>query len=269
MTIPTRCDALSTPAPDVRMGILDGKTAIVTGGGTGVGRGIALALASEGAAVVLAGRTEATLAATHKEIENAGGRAAVAVCDVTVPDDVNACIALALDTYGTIDILVNNAALVPHGTLLDIKEEVVNAAWEAGPLATLRLMRLCHPHLRDGGVIVNVSSGAAISSTVTNRGTYAMVKSALNALTRAAAMEWAADGIRVNAIMPFAKTEAVERFLQSEPDHANAIVSSVPLGRIGDPERDIGRAVVFLAGPDSAYLTGATLPLDGGLAYLR
>ena len=133
----------------------------------------------------------------------------------------------------------------------------------------MRLMRRCHPHLRDGGVIINVSSGTTKAAAAPNRAAYAMVKAALDALTRAAAMEWAADGIRVNAIMPFARTDAVDAFLANEPEQAAAIVANVPLGRIGDPETDIGRAVVFLAGPDAAYLTGATLPLDGGLAYLR
>lgn len=82
-------------------------------------------------------------------------------------------------------------------------------------------------------------------------------------------MEWAGDGIRVNAIMPFAMTDAVATFLRNEPERAQAIVASVPLSRIGDPETDIGRAVVFLCSDAAAYLTGATLPLDGGLAYLR
>ena len=251
------------------MGILDQKTAIVTGGGIGVGRGIALALAGEGAAVVLAGRTEATLDATRRDIEARGGRAAVSVCDITRPADVDACIALTVDTFGGIDILVNNAALVPHGTILGIAEATVDAAWQTGPLATMRLMRRCHRHLSGGGVIVNVSSGASKAAAVPNRAAYAMVKAALDALGRAAAMEWAANDIRVNSIMPFALTDAVSSFIENEPEQANAVIAQVPLGRIGDPELDIGRAVVFLAGPDSAYLTGATLPLDGGLAYLR
>ena len=82
-------------------------------------------------------------------------------------------------------------------------------------------------------------------------------------------MEWAADGIRVNTIMPIAMTDAFATFLETEPEFAAQAVANIPLGRIGDAERDIGRAVVFLCGPDSAYLTGATLPLDGGSAYLR
>ena len=250
-------------------GRLHGRTAIVTGGGTGVGRGIALALAGEGAAVVLAGRTPATLDATCDEIEARGGHALAAVCDVTSATDVDRCIATTLDAFGGIDILVNNAALVPHGSILDIDEDLVHAAWNAGPIAAMRLMRRCHPHLRSGGVIVNVSSGITKAATAPNRAAYAMVKAALDALTRAAAMEWAADGIRVNAIMPFARTDAVDAFLANEPAHAAAIAASVPLGRIGDPETDIGRAVVFLTSDDAAYLTGATLPLDGGLAYLR
>ena len=113
------------------MGTLDGKTAIVTGGGSGVGRGISLALAGEGAAVVVAGRTESTLAETRRMIEERGGRAAVSVCDITVPDDVDACIALAVERFGGVDILVNNATLVPHGSLLETSEELADDTWRA------------------------------------------------------------------------------------------------------------------------------------------
>lgn len=251
------------------MGILEGKTAVVTGGGIGVGRGIALAFASEGAAVVLASRTGETLEATAAEIEARGGRALACVCDITVPADVNRLIATTVDTFGGIDNLVNNAALVPHGDILTISEDLVNAAWAAGPMAAMRLMRLCHPYLCDGGVIINVSSGVAKGAAAPNRVAYAMVKSALDALGRAAAMEWARDGIRVNTIYPLARTGAFEAFEQREPEMAAGVVANVPLGRIGDCETDIGRACVFLAGPDSGYITGTILPLDGGGAHLR
>lgn len=251
------------------MGILDGKTAIVTGGGAGIGRGIALALAGEGAVIVLAGRTAETLDAARDEIDRRGGRAASCVCDVSVSDDIDACIALAIATFGGVDILVNNAFLNPRGYLLDLSEETLQAAWETGPLAALRFMRRCHPHLVGGGAIVNVSSGASKAASSPTRGAYAMLKASLDALSRGAAMEWAADGIRVNVIMPVAETEVFSRFRAREPERAAAWEATVPLGRVGDPEADIGRAVVFLVGPDAAYLTGATLPLDGGTIYLR
>jgi NAD(P)-dependent dehydrogenase (short-subunit alcohol dehydrogenase family) len=253
------------------VGVLEGKTAIVTGGGRGVGRGIALALAADGASVVVCGRTEEPLVETVGEIEARGGRAVWIVSNITVPVDVDACIALACEQFGGVDILVNNATLVPHGTLLDISEELVNEAWAAGPVAAWRFMVKVHPRLveRGGGAIVNVSSGAAIHPNVPARGTYAAIKAALGAYSRAAAMEWAGDGIRVNTIMPVALTDAFQSFMDNEPDGAAAVVAGIPLGRVGDPEMDIGRAVVFLCGPDATYLTGATLPLDGGLAYLR
>jgi len=255
----------------VTVGALDGRVAIVTGGGRGVGRGIALALAGAGAAVVVCGRTAEPLDETVREVEARGGRAASIVTDVTATDDVDACLALTVDRFGGVDILVNNATLVPHGSLLEISEQLVNDAWAAGPVAAWRFMVRCHPHMRarGGGAIVNVSSGAAITPNVPERGTYAAIKAALGAYSRAAAMEWAADGIRVNAIMPVALTDAFTAFLEHDADAGAAVVAGIPLGRIGDPERDIGRAVVFLCSDDAAYLTGATLPLDGGLAYLR
>jgi NAD(P)-dependent dehydrogenase (short-subunit alcohol dehydrogenase family) len=248
---------------------LEGRVAIVTGGGHGVGRGIALALAEAGAQVVVCGRTAATLAAVRGEIEARGGAALDVVCDITRAEDLKRLVAATLERFGGLNILVNNAALVPHGSLLEIGDEVIQGAWETGPLASLQLMRLCHPHLKGGGAVVNVSSGAAIAPHLPNRGIYAAVKSALNAISRSAATEWGKDGIRVNTIMPVARTEAFDRWQETEPEHAGAVVAAIPLGRVGDCVADIGRAVAFLAGPDAGYLTGAIIPLDGGTAYVR
>lgn len=251
------------------MRTLEGRVAIVTGGGHGVGRGIALALAGAGARVVICGRTPETLAQVRAEIEARAGEALNVVCDITQAHDRERLIATTLERFGAINILVNNAAFVPHGALLDIADETIDAAWQTGPLASLYLMRLCHPHLKGDGAIVNVSSGASIANSVPVRGIYAAVKSALNAISRAAANEWGPDGIRVNTIMPVALTAPFERFMENEPEQAQAVIRNIPLRRIGDPETDIGAAVVFLVGPDARYLTGATLPLDGGSAYLR
>jgi NAD(P)-dependent dehydrogenase (short-subunit alcohol dehydrogenase family) len=251
------------------MHTLEGRTAIVTGGGHGVGRGIALALSSAGAQVVVCGRTASTLAGVRSEIEARGGQALDVVCDITLPDDRTRLLEATLERFGGVDILVNNAALVPHGTLLEIDEGLIQSAWETGPLATLHLMRLCHPHLKGGGAIINVSSGAAIAGNVPQRGIYAAVKAALNSISRAAANEWGPDGVRVNTIMPVARTEAVDRFIATEPERAAAAFGAIPLGRVGDCEDDIGRVVAFLAGPDARYVTGVTITVDGGMGYVR
>jgi short-subunit dehydrogenase len=218
---------------------------------------------------VLCGRTAETLAAVKQEIAAKGGVALDVVCNITKPEDLQRLVAATVKRFGGINILINNAALIPHGALLEIDDTVVQQAWETGPLATLQLMRLCHPHLKGDGAIVNVSSGVAIAGAAHNRGIYAAVKAALNAISRSAANEWGPDGIRVNTIMPVARTEAVDRFFANEPERAQAMLASIPLGRLGDTEQDIGRAVVFLAGPDARYLTGATIPLDGGASFVR
>jgi meso-butanediol dehydrogenase/(S,S)-butanediol dehydrogenase/diacetyl reductase len=251
------------------VGALSGKVAIVTGGGTGIGRGVAVALAEAGASVTVCGRTQANLAATRLDIESREGLAQDVVCDVTRDDDRRHLVAATLERFGGIDILVNNAASFPIGKLLEIDDDAIQSAWDAGPLATLQLMRLCHPHLKGGGAIVNVSSAAAIDPNAPNRGIYAAVKAALNAISRSAANEWAVDGIRVNTILPLARTENYEHFEVVQPKMAAAIAARVPLGRIGDCVSDIGRVVAFLVGPDAAYLTGATIPLDGGSSYVR
>lgn len=253
---------------------LAGKVAIVTGAGQGVGRGIALALASAGAHVVLVGRTLAKVVDVAAEIDarrdtDAGtGHALALGADVKSSDDIDRVVASTVERFGTVDILVNNAQEVPMGRLLDVDEAAVQAGWESGPLATFRLMRRCHPHLKAGGVIVNLGSRSGVRPDPVGRGAYAAAKEAIRAFTRAAAVEWGADGIRVNAILPYAMSPALERLSHDDPEVYDRTRLAVPLGRIGDAETDVGRAVVFLAGPDAAYLTGATIPLDGGIAFV-
>jgi len=167
--------------------------------------------------------------------------------------------------------------LAEHSVLVDdtrgnvaVKAGTVNAAWLSGPMASLRLMRLCHQYLKkDGGSIVNVSSGSSLSPDQPLRGVYAATKSAVNAISRAAAVEWGPDTIRVNVNMPFGKSEAVARFIENEPEFAAAVLRGTPLGRVGDPEADIGRVVVFLCSEEAGFLTGVTIPVDGGRSYLR
>lgn len=250
------------------MGSLDGKVSVVTGAGQGVGRGVALALSAAGSSVVTMGRTKSKVEAVAAEIENRGGRAVAVDGDVKRPADLERCVATAAATYGRLDVLVNNAQEMPSGHLLELDEALLQAAWESGPLATLRMMRLCHPYLSGGGSIINVGSRSGVRPDPAGLGGYAAIKEAIRSLSRAAAVEWGPDRIRVNVILPFATTPAIERFAQARPDAYRATLTATPLGRAGDPELDIGRVVVFLASDDSGYITGATVPVDGGLSFV-
>jgi NAD(P)-dependent dehydrogenase (short-subunit alcohol dehydrogenase family) len=251
------------------MGTLDGKVAIVTGAGQGVGEGIALALAKEGAAIVPAGRTESKVIATARKIEAAGGCALPLLCDVCKPADIAAAVAQTLAAFGGIDILINNAQIVHNDLLDNLDDGQFTDVFDSGPLATFRFMKAVKPHMkaRGGGSIVNLATSGAVRWDAKGYGVYAAAKQAIRSLTRAAAHEWARDGIRVNTIAPIAMTPALEGWIAGDPVGSNAFLDSIPMGRIGDPEKDIGRAVVFLCGPDAGYVTALTMPLDGGQAY--
>jgi NAD(P)-dependent dehydrogenase (short-subunit alcohol dehydrogenase family) len=250
------------------MGTLIGKVAIITGGGQGVGQGIAFALAREGAAIVLTGRTQSKLDATCRAIEALGARAHALVADVTHAESAELTMDHALRNFGGVDILVNNAQTVPLGTLLNVNEAAFIDGFASGPLATFRMMRAAHPHMkrRGGGSIVNLATSAARRWDLSGYGAYAAVKQATRALTRAAAAEWGADGIRVNTIAPHALSPALRHWVEANPAEAEAFMRTIPLRRVGDCEQDIGRFVALLVGPGAAYLTGATIPLDGGHA---
>ena len=246
---------------------LQGKVALVTGGGQGVGQGIAYALAAAGVKVAVAGRTLGTLEQTCAEIRRRGGSAEAIVCDVMRKDDIEHCVAQVVARFGALNILINNAQVVPLGPILEVSDEAFMQGVDSGPLATLRMMRACYPYLKGAGAVVNLASSAAVRWDASGYGAYAAVKEAIRALTRAAACEWGAAGIRVNAIAPHALSPGMAGWIDAHPDEAAEFIKTIPLQRVGDCERDIGRAVVFLVGADAGYLTGATLPLDGGQAY--
>jgi NAD(P)-dependent dehydrogenase (short-subunit alcohol dehydrogenase family) len=248
---------------------LSDKVAIVTGSGQGVGRGIALALAAEGAAVVLAGRTLAKVETVADEVRSLGARALALRCDVKEIEQIDACVAETLQAFGTIDILVNNAQEPPLGAMLDVADEDFQAGWASGPLATFRFMKACHPHLRNGGVIINLGSSTTVNPNPSGRGAYSALKAATQTLTRVAAVEWGPEGIRAVAIMPAAWSPASDAFAKNHPEDFARSLASIPLRRLGDPLTDIGRAVAFLCSSDAAYITGTTIALDGGQAYLR
>jgi NAD(P)-dependent dehydrogenase (short-subunit alcohol dehydrogenase family) len=246
------------------MSRLDGKVALVTGGGQGVGFGIARALASAGARVMIAGRTEATLVEAAATLPGAAWH----VADVLDSAALNGLVDATCEALGGIDILVNNAQQVPLGKLADVTDEAFLAGFESGPLAAFRLMKLCAPLMkaRGGGVIFNLVSSAGVRWDMAGFGAYGAVKQAMRVLTRAAASEWGPDNIRVLSIAPHALTPAMERWMAANPDEATTFFRTIPLGRLGDAHDDIGRAVAMLAGDEAGYLTGATIPLDGGQA---
>ncbi|WP_340586962.1 SDR family NAD(P)-dependent oxidoreductase [Erythrobacter alti] len=247
---------------------LDGKIALVSGSGQGVGQGIAFALARAGAKLVLFGRTKSKLVTTKGTIEKRGGEALVVAGDVCNASDLERAVDAAVEKWGGIDILVNNAQQVPNGPLLDVTDEAFELGFKSGPLAILRLMKLVQPIMKErgGGVIFNLVSSAGIRWDMSGFGAYGSVKQAIRPLTSAAASEWGRDHIRVLSIAPHAKSPGLERWIEKNPEEAEAFFRTIPLGKIGECEEDIGCAVVGLCGPEFSYLTGATIPLDGGQA---
>ena len=250
------------------MGILDSKIAVITGGGQGIGRGTALEMARAGASLVLAGRTLDKLGLVVAEIEALGSRAVAVQADVNEATDLAHIVETALASFGGIDILINNAQESPLGHLLDVSDEAFQRGFNSGPLATFRMMKLCYPHLkaRGGGAIVNMCTSAAVRWDMSGYGAYGAVKNAIRVLSRAAACEWGKDNIRVNTVAPHALSPGLQGWMAARPQEAAEFVKTIPLGRVGDCEADIGAAIVQLVGPGMAYLSGATIPLDGGQA---
>jgi NAD(P)-dependent dehydrogenase (short-subunit alcohol dehydrogenase family) len=248
--------------------MLDSKVALVTGGGQGVGQGIAFALARHGARVAVAGRTVSKCEATCEQISERGGMGMPFELDVKDPASLERCVDDVVRELGGIQILVNNAQEVPLGSLHDVTDEAFAAGWESGPLATHRLMKLCHPHLKGDGCIVNLGSTAARRWDASSYGPYAAVKEAIRALTRAAASEWGADGIRANVILPHAKSPGLEWWIDNNPEEAAAFIATIPMGRVGECEQDIGEFVAFLCSPAAGYVSGQSIAVDGGQAYM-
>jgi NAD(P)-dependent dehydrogenase (short-subunit alcohol dehydrogenase family) len=249
--------------------ILEGKVAIVTGAGQGVGRGIALALAAEGAAVTVAGRTEDKLVDTCAEIERRGGLAIPAVCEVAEREQIEACVADTLAQLGKIDILVNNAQAVPLGPLLKVPDEAFELGWRTGPLATLRFMRACHPHLKGGGAIVNLASGAGLRPDPIGSASMPRSKKRFAPSRAPPRASGARTASASNAIIPLANSPGMDAWTKIYADEAERFLATVPLGRVGDCETDIGRAVVQLVGPDFLVRHGHHADARRRAGYLR
>lgn len=256
----------------IENGKLSGRGVIVTGAGQGGGYGSAIALAREGAGVTLMGRTRSKLERVADEIAGFGGEALVYAGDVTLADDIAGVVTETVSRFGSLQGLVCAAQSpeIRFADLLEVGRDTLDELWSSGFVATLELMRAAHPHLvrAGGGSIVNF--GSATQHSPATYGAYAAVKAAIHAMSRAAAIEWGKDNIRVNVVFPFVKSPAADAdFATKGTTSEEAGKHGRPLGRIGDPVNDIGRAVAFLISDDSAYITGNTVGLDGGGTFIR
>lgn len=256
-----------TPVSAFERSLLAGRTALVTGGGTGICRGIALALAAHGCDVAIVSRTADHLEPTAAEIASLGVRALAVAADVRRPDEVAAAVAQAADTFGRLDIVVNGAAgnfvaraeeLSPNGfgTVVDIDLK-----------GTFNVSRAALPHLKASrGVVLNISATLQLLGTI-GQVHAAAAKAGIDSMTRTLAVEWGPHGIRVNGLAPgpVDGTEGVRRLVTDEG--RAAIAARAPLGRMATID-EVAQAALYLCSDASAFITGVTLVIDGGL-WLR
>ena len=250
------------------------KVAIITGAGRGIGRGIAIAYGRASAKVVVASRTQATVDKVVDEIKQEGGKALGVTCDVGQRDQVFRMVDQAVNAFGPIDILVNNAqtfgapgkATAADGRqpLETFDEDEWELIYRTGVLATLWGMKAVFPLMKGrGGKIINFGSQAGQVGT-DGFAAYSVAKEGIRALSRTAAREWGKYKINVNVINPAVRSDSLIKLERTYPDMMAQVLQSSPLGRFGDPIKDAGPLAIFLGSSDSDYITGMTIMLDGG-----
>jgi len=248
-------------------GLVDGKVALVTGGGSGIGRATSLALAQEGATVVVSDIVVAGGEETVRMIKDAGGKASFIKADVSKNAEVEALIKKAVETYGRLDCAFNNAGIEGDmASTVDCSEE----NWDRTIAINLTGVWLCMKHeipqmLKQGsGAIVNTASVAGLVG-FQGLSAYVASKHGVNGLTKTAALEYAKQGIRVNAVCPgVIHTPMVDRLFKSQPGAGETIAAMEPVGRLGKPE-EIAAAVVWLCSDAASFVTGLPMAVDGGL----
>jgi NAD(P)-dependent dehydrogenase (short-subunit alcohol dehydrogenase family) len=253
------------------MGQLDNKVAVVTGGTQGIGRGIATCLARAGARVVICSRTQQGVDETLHAIEAAGASAVHVQADVGIKAQAQGVVRAAIERYGRIDVLVNNAqGNTPWVPLQDKSDANFEDSLHSGFYSTLWTMQAAFPHMQaqGGGRIINFGSrrgvfGARLSAD------YNAAKEAIRGLSRSAAREWGRYNILVNVVLPASESAGTTAYFAANPEIARQITASIPLRRMGDPEHDIGNLVLGLASDDACFITGASFFADGGMHLKR
>ena len=251
------------------MGRLQGKVALITGAGGGIGRVAAELFAAEGARVVVADAVAAGAHATVQAITDAGGEATAVTVDVAASDQVAAMVAAATAAYGGIDVLYNNAGVLPpdDGGTLDTPE----STWDRVMNVNLKGVWLSCKHgipallERGGGSIINVASLVALMGSAVAQIAYTASKGGVLSMTREMAVEYARHNIRINALCPGPIQTPLMAELLSDPERRARRLVHVPIGRFGQAE-EVARAALFLASDDSSLMTGASLVVDGGIS---
>ncbi|MDF2855646.1 MAG: oxidoreductase [Neobacillus sp.] len=247
---------------------LKGKVGIVTGSASGIGRGIALAMAKEGAKIVIVDVNEEkgkeTLAEVNKYTESM-----LFIKDISIKENVYEIVEEVVKKFGKLDIMVNNAHVSRQAPFIETTQDHLNLSFGTGFYPTFHFMQAAYPELKKSqGKVINFASGAGLDGQVTQT-SYAAAKEAIRAISRVTANEWGPEGINVNLISPIALTPGVEQWRENAPELYDAMINKIPLRRLGDPEQDIGQVAVFLASSDSDYITGQTIMVDGGSIKLR
>lgn len=248
------------------MNLLQGRTAIITGASQGVGQGVARALAAQGANILIAQRGVDSGEAESQYLRDTYGADALFLqTDVTKEDQVNRMIETCLQRFGSLDILVNNAGASRSIRLENHSNEDMRSSFELNYFSVFWAMRAAFPIMRNQGYgrIINMGSLNGVNAHMFTAA-YNASKEAMRALSRTAAVEWGPHGITVNVICPAVASPLARSFFESNPELLDAINLQIPVGRMGDAERDIGPAAVFLASEASSYFTGNTMFLSGG-----
>ena len=247
------------------MAKLNGKVALVTGASKGIGAGIAKALASEGAAVIVNyASSKAGADAVVDAITSAGGKAVAVQGDVANEAEAKGLVDAAVSEFGQLDVLVNNSGVYAFGAIEDVSVDEYRRQFDINVLGPLLVTKAAVPHLKDGASVINISS-VVTSALMPESAIYTGTKGALDAITGVLANELGPRKIRVNAILPgVVDTEGTQEAGITGSDMVAGIVSQTPLGRTGAPD-DIAKVAVFLASDDSGWLTGEKLFASGGL----